>query len=138
VSVVSSHSDSLENATRAYTVAIAECIQASFPGDTALPDTIFIGKHDQFPGILLPEKIQGVNILLLTNEEYEQKTKYRPNSVFINMIDTPDGNRREFTMVVFHDWAKPQYNFHVILAYIPEREEFVKDSSYFDYVYERK
>lgn len=130
--------DSLEKTKQAYSRAIAEYLIAAYQTEPTLPDTLFIGKHDQFPQIQLPNTIEGVVICVLTNEEYEPKTKYRAHSVFINMIGTSKGNHWDFKMVVFYDWAKPQHNFNVSFDYVPELEKFVTDSLYFEYVYGKK
>ena len=135
---LSSQETTLKDVTGlAYARAIAEYISSAYSTGATPPDTLFIGKHDQFPAITLPATIQGIPVLLLTSEQYEPKTKYRAHSEFVNMIDTQTGNHWDFKMVVFHDYGRPQHDFHVSFDYIPEVEDFTEDSSYFDFVYKR-
>lgn len=135
-------SDSLESdpaqEKQAYLYAIANYIDSIYKHPLEPPDTLFIGKHDQFPNIQLPYTIQNIPVVLLTNDEYKVKTEQRVHSVFINMIGTQTVNGWEFTMITLFDYAIPQHNCYVNFNYDSRVKEFTLDTLYFLYPYERK
>ena len=61
---------------KAYTQAIAEYIKAEYKNEKVVFDTLFIGKHEEFPEIELPAVIEKTKIMIVTPEEAEKKLKY--------------------------------------------------------------
>lgn len=122
----------------AYIQAIACYIDSAYKDAGERPDTLFFGKHDQFPVMQLPETIHQVPVLLLTNDAYEVKTKYRKHSVFINMIGTQKINAWEFTMITLFEYAIPQHICHLNFNYDPGAKEISLDTLYFEYPYGKK
>ncbi len=113
--------------------AIGEYIDTMF---TAVkPDTLFIGRHAEFPAILLPAEIHGTKILVLTNEEAMAKLKYRKSLIYLNVMGWPDELSAEFLIVTFFDAAKPQHNLHLHFSRPTPTAEFKRDGLSFEYPY---
>jgi hypothetical protein len=85
-----------------YRTAIADLIRAMDSTDMLLPDTIFIGRHPEFPGIELPPEIAGRTILLIDPGETEV-VKYRKRFAYLNILATWSSAEVEFFMVRFRE-----------------------------------
>lgn len=85
-----------------YRTAIADLIRGMDTTDMQLPDTIFIGRHPDFPGINLPPEIAGRTILLLDPAETED-AKYRKQFAYLNIFATWSSAEVEFFVVRFRE-----------------------------------
>jgi hypothetical protein len=84
-----------------YSGAIGEYIKAVFRRDGSKFDTLFFGKHEDFPDIKLPADVQNTKIILLTSEQADKKLGYRRSLVYINMIATISKEASSFMLVTF-------------------------------------
>ncbi|WP_276131651.1 hypothetical protein [Polluticoccus soli] len=121
----------------AYAQAIAEYIKAVYKNGKELPDTLFIGKHEDLPDIDLPAIIQNANIALITNEEAQQKLQYRSSLVFLNVMGWIDETNPEFLVVTFFE-NKPQHNCNIYLERNINTDQWDLDSLNFEYPYGRQ
>jgi len=124
---------SLIEVTDLYCLAIGEYIDTVFT--SAKPDTLFIGKHPDFPAIQLPREIQKMKIMLLTSDEAMNKLKYRKTLIYLNVMGWPDELNAEFLIVTFFDGGKPQHNLHLYFSRPTASDEFKRDSLSFEYQY---
>ena len=134
-----------EELRRAYSSAIAEYIEASFDADQPTPDTLFIGKHPDFPDISLPDRIQDTPVLLLTPAEADPRVEYHTSMVYLNVIGWVNKNRAEFLIVTFlvqeENGAavhRPQHNCVLELGLDAERNKYVRRELRFEYPYHRQ
>lgn len=118
-----------EDETTYYSRAIAEYIKAVYKRDRSVFDTLFIGKHDDFPDITLPASIQHTNIMLLTTKEADKKLRYRRSLVYINIIGAISEEHAHFLFVTFlvsktsgNPMYKPKHNCDIDLNYNPEKK----------------
>jgi len=118
--------DSLEKQkdelTKTYTQAIAEFIKAAFKRDKTTFDTLYFGKHvygqpDDFPDIKLPETIENTQIRLVTPEVGQKKQAERKSLVYVNMMGWVDKENAQFTLVVFTNGFKHQYDYFINFNY---------------------
>lgn len=114
-----------------YSKAIALYIKEAYKGKP-LPDTLFIGRHIEFPGITLPAVIEQGNIMLLTGEEAQKKLVYRKSLVFLNVMGWISKEDAEFLIVRFNEF-RPQHNCHIYFK--RQGGEQVLDSLGFEYPY---
>lgn len=98
--------------TEAYVKAIGDYIKVVYKDGKPLPDTLFIGKHPDFPDIALPPTIEGANIALVTVEEGQQKLNYRKTLVYLNVMGWIEKEEAELLIVTFNEF-RPQHNFSV-------------------------
>ena len=120
----STYSPTKAELTNAYSRAIAEYIQAVYKRDKTSFDTLFFGKHDDFPDIQLPAVIQNTNIKLLTTGEADKKRKYHKSLVFINMIGWIKKNKSEFMLVTFYPGYVHQFDCIINFNYNSQRHEY--------------
>lgn len=113
-----------------YTQAIAEYIAAVHKKDKTNFNTLFLGKHFDFPDIDLPATIDGTKIHLLTQEEINSnKSIYSKSSPYINLIGFIRNNKTEFVFVTFYPEFKHQYDCYLNFKYNSEKKEFGLDES---------
>jgi hypothetical protein len=123
----------------AYTRAIAEYIKAIYEYDKSRYDTLFFGKHDDFPEIKLPTVIGNTNIILLTPAEADKKRTYHKSMVYINMFGSTDGDRAEFILVTFFPGYHHQYDYFIDLKYDAIRKDFVLEKVRLEkYIYDKE
>jgi|GEM_PF-1638074 len=91
----------IENESNAYKEAISEFIKAIHSKHKQSIDTLFIGKHTDFPDIILPNKIQNTYIILLSSISVEGKMNYRNSLTYINMIGSLSHPIYNFKLVTF-------------------------------------
>lgn len=118
--------------TEIYVQAIGDYIKEVYKNGKPLPDTLFIGRHPDFPDITLPPTIQSANIALVTGEEGQAKLAYRKKLVYLNVMGWIDKEMAQLLIVTFNEF-KPQHNlslFYKLGAGAP-----VLDSTAFDYPY---
>lgn len=122
--------------TKHYSQAIAEYINAVYKRDGSVFDTLFFGKHKDFPEIELPPTIQNTNILVLTAEEVDKKRDYRRSLVFINMVAWFTEESREFIFVTFYPGYLHQYDCMIKYKYNSKKKTFELESLQFkNYAY---
>jgi hypothetical protein len=85
-----------------YRAAIADHIRVMDSTDMQLPDTVFIGRHPELPGIELPPEIAGRTILLIDPVE-SGDLKYRKRFAFLNIFATWSSAEVEFFVVRFKE-----------------------------------
>ncbi|MES2691688.1 MAG: hypothetical protein V4658_14880 [Bacteroidota bacterium] len=112
-----------------YSQAIAEYIKAAYKRDRSGFDTLFIGKHDDFPDITLPATIRHTNIKLLTTKEADKKLLYRRSLVYVNIIGAISKEHAHFVFVTFlvrktsgNPMYKPKHNCDIDLNYNPAKK----------------
>ncbi|MBX2904734.1 MAG: hypothetical protein KF744_01765 [Taibaiella sp.] len=98
----------------------------------SLPDTVFINRHPDFPGINLPPVIAKTNIKLVDGDRTTTYFAGRDNVLLLNVMAWPEAEKAEFLIVTFRD-LKPQHNAHLYL----ERTDsgYVLDSFGMEYPY---
>lgn len=110
--------------TKLYSQAIAEYIKAVYKRDKSSFDTLFFGKHVDFPDIELPATIQNTKIILLTSEEADKKREYRKSLVFINMFGWITKDKSEFILVTFYPGYLHQFDCMINFKYNSAKKEF--------------
>jgi hypothetical protein len=110
--------------TKIYTQAIAEYIKAVYEKDKSCFDTLFFGKHVEFPNIKLPPVIENTKIMQLTTEEADKKRTYHKNLVYINMFGWITKDTAEFMLVTFFPGYRHQYDYFIDFTYNSKRKEF--------------
>ena len=130
---------------KGYTLAIGEYIKTMHATNKTSFDTLFFGKHEDFPDIILPTEIENTNIILLTNSEAEKKYANRRSIIYINMVDEFKKEVCLFKLVVFKtekvsekiNWW-PLYDYNVNFNYSLDTKVFTKEKSDFEYPYSNK
>ncbi len=102
------HSSTTVEETKAYSQAIAEYIKAVNKKDKLFFDTLFIGKHEDFPDINLPASLENTKIISLTSEEANKKLTYR-NLVYLNVIGNISKDHSNFIIVTFNVSKQKSY-----------------------------
>jgi hypothetical protein len=120
----STYSPGKSEVEKAYSKAIDEYITAVYQRDKSVFDTLFFGRHADFPDIELPAMIQNTKIILLTTEEADKKRKYRKSLVFINMIGWITKDKSEFMLVTFYPGYVHQFDCMINFKYNSKRKEF--------------
>jgi hypothetical protein len=125
-----------------YSAALEEYLKAMREKRQVTFDTLFLGKHEEFPDIKLPAKIENTGIVVLTTEEANSKFAYRKSMAFVNMVDLGDKGKDEFMFVTFYvDNEKekvnywPQHNCLINLVYNKNKKEFDLEKVNFDFPY---
>ncbi len=95
--------------TQTYVSAIDEYLKTVYKKDKSAPDTLFIGKHPDFPNIILPNIIQNTKIYMLTLDEAYLKQN-KKNYLYLKVISTYFPDKVEFILVAFKQGGKPQHN----------------------------
>ena len=122
--------------TKGYSQAIAEYIKAVCKRDKSGFDTLFFGKHDDFPDIELPATIQNTKIMLLTTEEADKKREYHKSLVFINMFGWITKDKSEFILVTFYPGYLHQFDCLINFNYNVKTKEFELENLQFkNYAY---
>lgn len=120
----------LDTAT-AYASAIAEYIKAMSASIDALPDTVYIGKHDEFPDIELPAMIGNTHIRVIIPTEAEV-LKNGEHFVHLNIFGWLTPVEAEFFVVNFRQgmrhWPDGRDDRHLRFRIGGERRELELDS----------
>lgn len=123
---------SKDEITEAYVKAIGDYIREVYKNGKPLPDTLFVGRHPDFPDIKLPPHIEGASIALVTGEESRLKLAYRKTLVYLNVMGWIEKETAQLLIVTFNEF-RPQHNFSVF--YKRAAGALVLDSMAFDYPY---
>lgn len=125
-----------------YSTALAEYIKVMREKRQAIFDTLFLGKHEEFPDIKLPAEIEHTGIVVITNEEADKKFAHRKSMAFVNMVDFGNQGKNEFLFITFYvDKEKekvnywPQHNCTINLVYNKKKKEFELEEVKFDFPY---
>lgn len=127
-----------EEQTKAYSAAISEYIKIIEVKNKSFKfDTLFIGKHEEFPEIKLPVVIQNKTIILLEHKKGDKEPHNRRSFVLINIIEEKLAkDNTEFLVITFHKEYNPQHNCHIKLKYNSEKKEFEEaEKVKFEYPY---
>lgn len=89
-----------QDTVAAYRTAIADYLAAMDTTASPLPDTVFVGRHPDFPDIELPDPIAGRRILLIDPTAAEA-VKDRTHFAYLNVFATFTPGRVEFFVVRF-------------------------------------
>ncbi len=84
----------------AYRTAIAEYIKVFRKSDASFPDTVYIGRHAEFPGIELPDTIGNTFIRIVTPAEGEA-LKEGEHFAYLNIFGWFATGQAEFYVVNF-------------------------------------
>ncbi len=106
--------------TKLFTAATSEYIKEFYKKDK--PDTLFLSRNPEFPGITLPNTIEQIPIRIIDTEEGHTIAKRRPMTI-LNLIDL-GGN--EFMIVTFENGFNPQFNSQLYFKFT--NNEFKLDS----------
>lgn len=131
--------------TKAYTQAIGEYIKALHKKDKTTFDTLFIGKHEEFPEISLPARIEKTTIIVMPFEEIEKKYAQNNSLHYINIIGTFNKATTEFMIVTFItektpakiNWW-PLHNCHIHYKNSNSKKGNKFSKLWFEYPYENK
>lgn len=140
---VDSVASSLENKNRLvkmYSQAIEEYLKAVRKNNNVKYDTLFFGRHVDFPDIDLPATIKGTKIFVLSSEEIEaNKRLYNKSAPYINLIGWVNNDKAEFVAVTFFPEFRHQYDYFINYKYNAELKNFqLEELAYETYVDEKK
>lgn len=110
---------------KVYAQAIANYLKAAEEHNQMKYDTLFFGRHVDFPDIDLPATIKGTQIFVLSPEEIEtNKAVYSKSAPYINLIGWVNNDKAEFIAVTFFPEFRHQYDYFINYRYTPELKEF--------------
>lgn len=131
--------------TKGYTLAIAEYIKTMKTTHKTSFDTLFFGKHEDFPDIKLPTEIENTKIIVLTNAEAEKRYANRRSITYINMVGDFVKDMSLFKLIVFKTEKVPEkinwwplHVFNIDFNYSLNTKVFTKETSNFEYPYSNK
>lgn len=120
-----------------YADAITQYINAVKKEQTLVFDTLYFGKHPDFPNITLPSKIENTSIIQINFDEGMKKQKADSSLVYINLVGWVEKTKAEFIFVTF--WNSCSHQFDYFLNYKISDNDFVIDNSRFEYfLYKKK
>ena|ERR1700752_3254332 len=119
--------------TTYYSQAISDYIMAVNKEHNIRFDTLFFGKHDQFPDITLPESIANTKIKLIRFEDAVTLQAERQSSYYINMVGWGNKNNYEFMFVTFTNGSAHQFDYFINYKYNAKRKSFESINSRFEY-----
>ncbi|MGZ3932569.1 MAG: hypothetical protein ACXVP0_14910 [Bacteroidia bacterium] len=127
----------VEEQTKAYCQVFAEYIKAAAENCKFRFDTLFVGKHEEFPDIQLPPVIQGKKIILFTDKKGGKEPQHNKSFIFINIIELKSTkDKAKFMLVTFYKDYHPQHNCYITLKYNSSQKEFEPDEKIrFEYAY---
>lgn len=123
--------------TNAYCAVIAEYIKEANKNSTVAFDTLFVGKHEEFPDIKLPNTIADKKIVLYTQVKGDKEPYHRSSYKFVNILETKFlKDKVGFMLITFHQDYHPQHNCHIDLKYNEEKKEFELEKKIrYEYLY---
>jgi hypothetical protein len=115
----------------AYRIAIADYLKAMYHKDGSLPDTLFIGRHDDFPDIQLPAIINSTCIRIVSPSE-AMALKNGPHFAYLNIFGWFSPRELEFFAVRFEEGMRHRpdgrYDRHLYYRIGAGQDQFVLDS----------
>lgn len=126
--------------SKAYHLVIAEYIKDQIKKGVPNFDTLFIGKHEDFPQIELHRQIEGKRIILLDAEPIVNGPQNNSRFKLINIIAMQwDEKEAEFMLITFHQGYKPQHNCYIQLNYDSNKKAYsLSQEIRYDYAYSKK
>lgn len=112
-----------------YTQAIGDFIDAANAKNSMVFDTLFIAKRkngqpDDFPDIVLPERIKNTTIKLITPEQADNSQKERKTRMYINLVGWVKKEDAEFIFIVFSNGFEHIYDYTINYTYNIKKEVF--------------
>lgn len=127
------------NEEQIFVHAITEYIHAVKKEHATTYDTLYFGKHPDFPNISLPTKIENTTLLQIEFEEGMKKQKADSSMVYINLFGWAEKTKAEFIFVTFWDRCAHQFDYIINYKYDSTQKDFIIDNSRFDYfLYKKK
>lgn len=94
--------------------AIAEYINVMKQKEGIIVNTLFFGKNADFPDVQLPDTINHVRIMVLSeNIADAMKLSYSRTSPYVNAVGWINQDTAEFIFVTFYPEFKHQFDYHV-------------------------
>lgn len=94
-----------------YTIAIEDFVNQIKEYNNSTFDTLFFGKHLDFPDANLPTNVNNTKIILLLNEDIEKfKPHYSKRNPYINLISYIHNQKFEFIFNTFYPGFDHQYD----------------------------
>lgn len=94
-----------------YSIAIEDFVNQIKEYNTSTFDTLFFGKHLDFPDANLPTNVNNTKIILLLNEDIEKfKPYYSKRNPYINLISYVHNQKFEFIFNTFYPGFDHQYD----------------------------
>lgn len=108
-----------------YSQAIVEYLKAAGENNHVKYDTLFFGRHVDFPDIDLPATIKGTKIFVLNPEEIEtNKGVYSKSAPYINLMGWVNDEKAEFIAFTFFPEFRHQYDYFINYRYHSQVKEF--------------
>jgi hypothetical protein len=85
---------------QAYSTLLAGYIRERRERDRPVPDTLYVGRHPDFPRIELPESLEHTHIRVIAPEKAEM-LKSDPRFLYLNIFGWVNGKSAEFQVVTF-------------------------------------
>lgn len=130
---------------KGYTKVIAEYIKTMQETHKTSFDTLFFGKHEDFPDITLPTVIENTKIIVVSNATAEKKYANRRSITYINMVGDFTKDLSLFKLIVFKTEKAPEkinwwplHVFNVNFNYSMNTKVFTKEKADFEYPYSNK
>lgn len=117
--------------TSMYVKAIQDYIDAIYRKDKSSFDTLYLanrkmGGPDDFPDIELPEKIEGVEIILMpfVDAHANKIIQYKKTTPLINLMGWVDKVKGEFVFVTFFPGFKHNYDCYINYNFNSEKKDY--------------
>lgn len=131
--------DSAAQQQEIYSQAIAEYIKAVYQKDQTVFDTLFFGRHNDFPNITLPPVIQHTKIVLVNPAEAGDRLGSSKSSAFINLVGTVTKDSATFVFVTFAAGFRHDYDCFIDLDYEAAQEKYAPVKLRFEnYIYNKE
>lgn len=131
--------------TKGYALAIGEYIKTMKATNNTSFDTLFFGKHEDFPNMTLPAVIENTKIIVLSNATAEKQYANRRSIMYINMVADFTKDVSLFKLIVFKTEKVPEkinwwplHVYNVNFNYSVKMKVFTKEKSDFEYPYSNK
>ncbi len=120
--------------THLYSQAIADYITEVHKQNLIVFDTLFFGKRrngqpDDFPEIVLPERIQQIPVRLVSPEEGKTLQEEKMSRVYINLMGWVEEDNANFIFVTFTHGFEHAFDYHIDYTYDTDRKTFDKKQS---------
>lgn len=100
-----------------YSRAIEEYVKWMNGQNAETTDTLFVGRHVDFPNIELPAIIEDKRICLIPFEDSFQLLRAKHHITYLNIVGNIIPTSSEFIFVTFHEGGHPQHNITVNLTH---------------------
>ena len=114
-----------------YGAAVVAYINALRARDGSLPDTVYIGRHDEFPHIELPANMEHASVRIIAPSEAEV-LKQGEHFRYLNIFGTLTPGKAEFFVVNFgqgmRHWPDGRDDRHLLFSFDDGKSAWVLDS----------